>query len=243
MQLVILIYHISGASAVSPTLLFYLSKDAVLMTSFVSQCIPVYMHVRVLVAAYLFQTGYGHLSFFWLKADFGLYRVCQVRLTLCPPQCFLQSVTVLVLQVLFRLNFLVLLLCVVMDRPYQFYYFVPLVTVWFVIIYCTLAMWPQIVQKKANSTSECLKVCMFLLVLCHCSVLCVNRQCHVALGSPAEVTGPPAAHLLLFQFPGNTRALPSAALTLVKHVDLIVGLCRACLRAPSLRGLSQRCSN
>lgn len=54
-------------------------------------------------------------------------------------------------QVLFRLNFLVLVLCVVMDRPYQFYYFVPLVTFWFVVIYATLAMWPQILQKKANS--------------------------------------------------------------------------------------------
>ncbi|CAL1590013.1 unnamed protein product [Knipowitschia caucasica] len=110
MQLVILIYHMSGASAV----------------------IPVYMHVRVLVAAYLFQTGYGHFSFFWLKGDFGLYRVCQV---------------------LFRLNFLVLVLCVVMDRPYQFYYFVPLVSFWFVIIYSAMAMWPQIVQKKASSSS------------------------------------------------------------------------------------------
>ncbi|XP_074840823.1 N-acetylneuraminate (7)9-O-acetyltransferase isoform X1 [Carettochelys insculpta] len=107
MQLVILIYHVSGASTF----------------------LPVYMHVRVLVAAYLFQTGYGHFSYFWIKGDFGLYRVCQV---------------------LFRLNFLVVVLCIVMDRPYQFYYFVPLVTVWFMIIYATLAVWPQIVQKKAN---------------------------------------------------------------------------------------------
>ncbi|XP_010788564.1 N-acetylneuraminate (7)9-O-acetyltransferase, partial [Notothenia coriiceps] len=109
MQLVILIYHVSGASAF----------------------LPVYMHVRVLVAAYLFQTGYGHFSFFWLKGDFGLYRVCQV---------------------LFRLNFLVLVLCVVMNRPYQFYYFVPLVTFWFAVIYSTMALWPQILQKKANGS-------------------------------------------------------------------------------------------
>uniref|UniRef100_A0A3Q1MQQ4 N-acetylneuraminate (7)9-O-acetyltransferase n=3 Tax=Bos TaxID=9903 RepID=A0A3Q1MQQ4_BOVIN len=55
MQLVILIYHISGASTF----------------------LPVYMHIRVLVAAYLFQTGYGHFSYFWVKGDFGIHRVCQ----------------------------------------------------------------------------------------------------------------------------------------------------------------------
>uniref|UniRef100_A0A670Y7C4 N-acetylneuraminate (7)9-O-acetyltransferase n=1 Tax=Pseudonaja textilis TaxID=8673 RepID=A0A670Y7C4_PSETE len=109
MQLVILIYHISGASTF----------------------LPVYMHIRVLVAAYLFQTGYGHFSYFWIKGDFGICRVCQV---------------------LFRLNFLVVVLCIVMDRSYQFYYFVPLVTFWFLIIYVTLALWPQIILKKANGS-------------------------------------------------------------------------------------------
>ncbi|KAM9494080.1 N-acetylneuraminate (7)9-O-acetyltransferase [Clarias gariepinus] len=128
MQLVILVYHISGASAF----------------------IPVYMHVRVLVAAYLFQTGYGHFSFFWLKGDFGLYRVCQV---------------------LFRLNFLVIVLCLVMDRSYQFYYFVPLVTFWFVIIYSTMAMWPQVLQIKANGSTFwhlvlLLKLLGLLLFIC-----------------------------------------------------------------------------
>lgn len=41
-----------------------------------------------------------------------------------------------------------------MDRPYQFYYFVPLVTFWFFIIYGTLALWPQVLQKKANSRCQ-----------------------------------------------------------------------------------------
>nr|XP_054093280.1 N-acetylneuraminate 9-O-acetyltransferase isoform X2 [Callithrix jacchus] len=128
MQLVILIYHISGASTF----------------------LPVYMHIRVLVAAYLFQTGYGHFSYFWIKGDFGIHRVCQV---------------------LFRLNFLVVVLCIVMDRPYQFYYFVPLVTVWFMVIYITLALWPQIIQKKANGNcfwhfGLLLKLGFLLLFIC-----------------------------------------------------------------------------
>ncbi|XP_011929291.1 PREDICTED: CAS1 domain-containing protein 1 isoform X2 [Cercocebus atys] len=128
MQLVILIYHISGASTF----------------------LPVYMHIRVLVAAYLFQTGYGHFSYFWIKGDFGIHRVCQV---------------------LFRLNFLVVVLCIVMDRPYQFYYFVPLVTVWFMVIYVTLALWPQIIQKKANGNcfwhfGLLLKLGFLLLFIC-----------------------------------------------------------------------------
>ncbi|CAH2282842.1 CAS1 domain-containing 1 isoform X1 [Pelobates cultripes] len=128
MQLVILIYHFSGASSF----------------------LPVYMHVRVLVAAYLFQTGYGHFSYFWLKGDFGIYRISQV---------------------IFRLNFLVVVLCIVMDRPYQFYYFVPLVTFWFMVIYGSLAAWPQIIQKKANANylwhfALMLKFAFLLLCIC-----------------------------------------------------------------------------
>lgn len=97
MQLVILIYHISGASAVRLlfnviVLDYFAFVVTVLSISFfislLPQFIPVYMHVRVLVAAYLFQTGYGHFSFFWLKGDFGLYRVCQVIVAQLCLSCF-----------------------------------------------------------------------------------------------------------------------------------------------------------
>ena len=56
----------------------------------------------------------------------------------------------LVLQVMFRMNFLVIMLCFVMNRPYQFYYFVPLVSFWFVIIYLTMAIWPHITAASTD---------------------------------------------------------------------------------------------
>ena len=56
MQLVILLYHITGASAV----------------------LPIYMHIRVLVAAYVFLNGYGNFFFCWLKGDTSAMRYLQV---------------------------------------------------------------------------------------------------------------------------------------------------------------------
>lgn len=108
MQLVILIYYMTGASRV----------------------IPIYMHIKVLISTYLFLSGYGHWTYTWQTGNCGIVRFFQV---------------------MFRLNFLTVLLCFCMNRPYQFYFFVPLVSFWVCVIYLVLSLPPRITSQTLDS--------------------------------------------------------------------------------------------
>ena len=110
MQLVILIYHMTGADRV----------------------LPIYMHIKVLISGYLFLSGYGHFTYMWHTGNAGLTRY---------------------LQIMFRLNFITIVLCLCMNRPYQFYYYVPLISFWFSMIYFVLALPPHITAHNIENNN------------------------------------------------------------------------------------------
>ncbi|KAJ1529582.1 hypothetical protein ONE63_006352 [Megalurothrips usitatus] len=91
--------------------------------------LPVYMHMHVLISAYLFLSGYGHFCYFWQRGEAGLVRFCQI---------------------LFRINFLSIVLCLAMDRPYQFYYFTPLISWWVFSIFLLLALPPRVSAMSSD---------------------------------------------------------------------------------------------
>lgn len=107
MQLVILIYHLTGADRV----------------------LPIYMHIKLLISGYLFLSGYGHFTYMWQTGNAGVTRL---------------------LQILFRLNFATIVLCLCMNRPYQFYYYVPLISFWFALVWIVLAMPPQVTAQTVS---------------------------------------------------------------------------------------------
>ncbi|XP_046860226.1 LOW QUALITY PROTEIN: N-acetylneuraminate 9-O-acetyltransferase-like [Xenia sp. Carnegie-2017] len=123
-----------------------------------SKVLPFYVFVRLLVASYLFMSAYGNFTFFWKKGDFSLYRVCQV---------------------LVRMNMFVVILCLVMGRPYQFYYFVPLVTFWFLLLYVVLAVFP-ITAKLVQDDPRYIYWMLFKIALMFCGTCVMFRLPYVS---------------------------------------------------------------
>lgn len=113
MQIMILLYHYFG----------------------MSQTIWVYRLVRLLVASYIFLTGYSHTSYFIRTSDYSLRRV---------------------MTVLLRINLLTIGLAFIMDKHYQFYYFPLLASLWFLVTWATT---PRTSSAGTNYMLTCFSMC------------------------------------------------------------------------------------
>ncbi|KAL8589136.1 hypothetical protein ACOMHN_052474 [Nucella lapillus] len=73
-----------------------------------------YNWIRVYIACYVWMTGFGNFSFFWVRGDYSVWRV---------------------LKMLFRMNFLVLVVMAVTSNQYMLYYICAMHTYWFLTVY------------------------------------------------------------------------------------------------------------
>ncbi len=94
-----------------------------------SKSTPLFLSIRLFTSAYLFLSGYGHFMYYWNTGNYSVSRFFEV---------------------LFRLNFLPVMLCFTMNRMYQFYSFIPLITFWFVCSYILMVVYPRVSAKSAK---------------------------------------------------------------------------------------------
>ena len=78
-----------------------------------------YNLIRVFIAAYVWMTGFGNFSFYYVKKDFSAVRFAQM---------------------MWRLNFFVFVTCAVMKNDYMLYYICPMHTLFTLLVYGALAI-------------------------------------------------------------------------------------------------------
>ncbi|KAK2644110.1 hypothetical protein Ddye_019305 [Dipteronia dyeriana] len=79
----------------------------------------IYNAIRVFIAAYVWMTGFGNFSYYYVRKDFSLARFAQM---------------------MWRLNFLVLFCCVVLNNSYMLYYICPMHTLFTLMVYGALGI-------------------------------------------------------------------------------------------------------
>ncbi|XP_026665135.2 protein REDUCED WALL ACETYLATION 4-like isoform X4 [Phoenix dactylifera] len=79
----------------------------------------IYNAIRVFIAAYVWMTGFGNFSYYYVRKDFSLARFAQM---------------------MWRLNFFVAFCCIILDNHYMLYYICPMHTFFTLMVYGTLGL-------------------------------------------------------------------------------------------------------
>lgn len=111
----------------------------------------IYNAIRLFIAAYVWMTGFGNFSYYYIRKDFSMARFAQVCQFL---ELYIVSIHIwsvlttdsnmfllfLVGQMMWRLNFLVLFCCVVLNNSYMLYYICPMHTLFTLMVYGALGI-------------------------------------------------------------------------------------------------------
>ncbi|TKY54273.1 O-acetyltransferase CAS1 [Spatholobus suberectus] len=79
----------------------------------------IYNAIRLFIAAYVWMTGFGNFSYYYVRKDFSLARFAQM---------------------MWRLNFFVVFCCIVLNNSYMLYYICPMHTLFTLMVYGALGI-------------------------------------------------------------------------------------------------------